>query len=69
MPQSIEEGFKIDNAISLYDLYDHDLAENPCPRGHEIYNFGKPFLGHLHYTLSLYGPCPEERKNVMIEIH
>ena len=23
--------------------------KNPCPRGHEIYNFGRTFLGHLHY--------------------
>ena len=21
------------------------LHKNPCPRGHEIYNFGRPFLG------------------------
>ena len=24
------------------------LHKNPCPGGHEIYNFGRPFLGH-HY--------------------
>ena len=26
---------------------------NPSPRGHEIYNFGRPFLGHHYYILSL----------------
>ena len=33
--------------------------KNSCPRGHEIYNFGRPFLGH-HLTnkipfLDVYG--------------
>ena len=27
--------------------------KNPCPGGHEIYNFGRPFLGHFYYALSL----------------
>ena len=27
--------------------------KNPCPRGHIIYNLGRPFLGHQYYTLSL----------------
>ena len=51
MPQSIEEYFKRNNAISVYDLYGHALAMNPCPRGHEIYNFGRPYLGHHTYIL------------------
>ena len=38
MPQSIREDFKRNNAISLYDLYDHARAKNPCPRVHKIYN-------------------------------
>ena len=29
-----------DNAFSLYDWYDHALAQEPLPRGDEIYNFG-----------------------------
>ena len=36
------------------------LHKKPCHGGHEIYNFGRPFLGHHYYTLSLYGPCPRE---------
>ena len=28
--------------------------KNPYPGGHEIYNFGRPFLGHHYYLLSLY---------------
>ena len=27
--------------------------KNPCPGGHESYNFGRPFLGHHYYILSL----------------
>ena len=33
------------------------LHKNPCPGGHDIYNFGGPFLCHHYYTLNLYGPC------------
>ena len=25
------------------------LHKNPYPGGHEIYNFGRPFLGHHYY--------------------
>ena len=28
-------------------------CKNPCPRGHEIYNFGRPFLEHHNFILSL----------------
>ena len=52
MPGSREEDFKRNNAFSLYDLYDHALAQ-PSPGGHESYNFGRPFLGHHYYILSL----------------
>ena len=30
--------------------------ENPCPLGHEIYNFGIPFLGHQYY-IHIYIVC------------
>ena len=36
--------------------------ENPCPGGHEIYNFGKLFFDNHYYNLSLYGLCPSEKK-------
>lgn len=29
---------------------------------YEIYNFGRPLLGHHYKNLSLYGPCPEGQK-------
>ena len=46
------------------------LHKNPCPGGHEIYNFGRPFLGHYYYTLSLYGLCPRVEKKIFFsEIH
>ena len=27
------------------------------PRGHEIYNLGRPFLGHYYYILGLSDLC------------
>ena len=53
MPGSIEEDFYRKNAFPLYDLYGHTLAQEPFPRGYESYNFGRPFLGHHYYILSL----------------
>ena len=41
---------------------------NPCPGGHEIYNFGRPFLCYHYYTLSLSEPCPS-LENIFKEIH
>ena len=42
-------------------LHFHYIAmpqhKNPCPGGHEIYNFGRIFLGHHYYTLSLSDLC------------
>ena len=34
--------------------------KNTCPGGHEINNFGRPFLGYHYYMyiLSLSEPCP-----------
>ena len=38
-------------ALSLYDLHGRALAqESLCPKGHETYHFGRPFLGH-HYSI------------------
>ena len=31
--------------------------KTPCPGIHEIYNFGRPFRGHLYYTLGLSDLC------------
>ena len=42
--------------FSLHHLYRH-LHKNPCPGGHEIHNFGEPFLGHHYHTLSLSNLC------------
>ena len=38
--------------------------KNSCPGGHEIYNFGRLFLGHDYDTLILYGPCPVAEKKI-----
>ena len=55
MPRTKGEDFKRNNAFSQHDLYDHALA--PCPGGHEIYNFGRSFLSHHYYKLSLFDLC------------
>ena len=34
----------------------------PQPWGHIIYSFGRPFLDHRYYTLSLAELCPGEEK-------
>ena len=49
MPQSIEEDFHRNNLFSFYNLYGHTLAQEPYPRGNEIYKFGRPFLSHHNY--------------------
>ena len=38
------------------------MHKNPCLRGHEIYKFGRPFLGHHYYILSLSDQCLGEKK-------
>ena len=42
--------------------------KNPCPRGHEIYNFGRPFLGHHYYILGLSDLCLGIEKKIFKEI-
>ena len=37
-------------------------ARTRCPGGHEIDNFGRPFLGHHHYILSLSDLCLRVKK-------
>ena len=38
-------------------MTDHALAQEPQPRGHEIYNFGRSLVGHHYCLLSLPEPC------------
>ena len=42
--------------------------KNPCPRGHEIYSFGRPFLGHHYYILDLSDLCLGVEKTIFKEI-
>ena len=39
--------------------------KNPCPEGHEIYNFGRPFFDYHYYTISLSEPMPLGREDVL----
>ena len=43
--------------------------KNPCPGGHEIYNFGRPIIGHHYYLLSLIELFPGVEKKTFKEIH
>ena len=47
------------NAFSLYDLYGHALAKlrTRAPGGHEIDNFGTPFVSQHYYIHSLSDRC------------
>ena len=44
------------------------MHKNSCPRGYEIYNFGRPFLGHHYYKLSLSDLCLKVEKKIFKEI-
>ena len=39
--------------------------QNPYPRGHEIYNFGRPFLGPHYCIHRLSGQCLGVEKEIM----
>ena len=43
---------------------------NPCPGGHEIYNFGRPLLAHHYYRyiLSLSDLCLGVENKIFKEI-
>ena len=43
--------------------------KNPCSKSHQIYNFGKPFLGHHYYILSFKSDlCLGVEKKIFKEI-
>ena len=68
MPGNREEDFERNNAFPLHNLEGHAPAQEPLPRILKIYNFGRPFLGHHYFTLSLYGPCTRVKKKIFKEI-
>ena len=44
------------------NLYGHSLThQNPCPRGHEIYNLSRLFIGH-HYNILSFSDLGLENK-------
>ena len=58
----------------LYDLCDHALGQDFCPRCPEIYNFDEPLLGlyyyYHYYTLILPDQCLRgEKKSFKEKIH
>ena len=70
MPWSREEDLKKKIMHFLYMTYMVTPShKNPCPRGHEIYNFGRPFLCHHLYILSLFDLCLGVENKIFKEIH
>ena len=41
--------------------------KNPCPRSNEIYNFGRPFIGHHYNILGLSDLCLGVKKKIFKE--
>ena len=68
MPGSREEDFKRNNAFSRYGLYGHTLLQKTLNQGHEIYNFGRLFIGLHYYILSLYDLCLGVKMKIFKEI-
>ena len=64
MPQSIE-----DVHFHYITYKDMPLLRNPCPGGHEIYDFGRPFLGHHNFIHSFSVLCLGVEKKIFKEIH
>ena len=61
---------RVEKKIFKEIMHGHALAQEPLPMGsHEIYNFGRPFLGHHYYTPSLSEPCPWVQKKIFKEIY
>ena len=57
-----------DNALSLYDSYGQAIAQEPLPRGNEIYNFARPFIGHHYYVLPFFDLCLGLENEIFKEI-
>ena len=68
--QSREEDLKKKCIFTIWIIWLHACTpqhKNTCHRGHEIYNFGRLFLGYHYYILSLCESCPGlEKKNTSI---
>ena len=45
-------------------MYGHTLVQEPLPRGNEIYNFGRLFLSHHYFILSLSDLCLGVKKRI-----
>ena len=42
---------------------------NFCPRGHEIYNFGRGFIAHYYYIFTLSAGCSGVKKEIFKEMY
>ena len=65
MPGIREKDLKNNNTILLYEIYGHAQAKQLHPSGHDIHNFGRPFLSHHYFILSLSEPYPRRGEDFL----
>ena len=53
---------------SDYMAYGYILVRDPCPRGNEIYNFGRPFFDHYSCLINMFVLCLGEENTILNEI-
>ena len=54
--------------MSLYAWYGNALVQETLPKGHGIYNFGRSFLGHHYFILSMFDLILWTEKKIFKEI-
>ena len=62
MPRSTVAEF---NEIEHFHINNMTLTQEPLSGDHEIYNFGRPFLGHHYFKLSLSDLCPGVEEKIL----
>ena len=62
--QNREEFLKRNNVFVLYNFYGLALAQESLPRGQEIYDFYRPFIGYHCNKLRLLNHAAELKENI-----
>ena len=68
MLSKIEKNFlKRNNVFVLYNFYGLALAQESLPRGQEMYDFYRPFIGYHYNTLRLLNHAAELNKKMFFQ--
>ena len=68
MLSKIEKNFlKRNNVFVLYNFYGLALAQESLPRGQEMYDFYRPFIGYHYNTLRLLNHAAELKENIFLK--